>query len=198
MFFSVMQTFAQDDKNDFGNEIGIKTQQNENAKQKNVHQYGKPNMQNGWVSGDDFHVLLDPDSKTYGIRFSGEAKDWIHFASGLNYTFGDYSSFVYYLGIGPGGRYEFNPFLFFVNVYPYLGYSSHDKFDEKTGKKSSETKSEFTYGAMGTVGIGFKLFETSKGKKWYLTGGYTITASKFKTQGMFDNGTWLVGITVVE
>ena len=51
--------------------------------------------------------------------------------------------------------------------------------------------------AQAMIGAGVKLFDTSKGKSVFLSGGYSLVAGEFKTKGMFDYGYWMLGITFV-
>ena len=78
-------------------------------------------------------------------------------------------------------------FMVSLKVNPYIGWCSAPYSDD----------TEFAYGAQGMIGVGVKLFDTSKGKSVFLSGGYNIVAGQFKTKGMFDYGYWMLGITFV-
>ena len=151
---------------------------------------------NGWIQGLDYHLLLDPDAKTYGLRMSAEQNNWLHLATGLNMTFVEHGGGDFYFGVGLGRKYSAGGLLIFANAYPYAGFSIQDKRDGD--KWTSDTEFKFSYGAMGTVGIGLKLYENAKGNQYYISGGYTINAFEFKTDNLLKRGVWLVGITVVD
>lgn len=150
----------------------------------------------GWVQGMDYHLLLDPDAKTYGLRMSADNNEWLHLAVGMDMEFVKHGAGDFYVGLGLGKKYVLGSLLFFANAYPYAGFIMQDKMEND--KWTSDTEFTFSYGAMGTAGIGLKIHESDKGKKYYLSGGYTVNAFKFKTKNLFKNGTWLVGITIVE
>lgn len=70
---------------------------------------------------------------------------------------------------------------------------SYSKIDAYT-TTDNESEFDFTYGATAEIGVGFKIFETKKGKDLFLNIGYKIFAGEFKTEGMFDNGFFKIGL----
>ncbi|MBQ8867640.1 MAG: hypothetical protein IJ013_07975 [Bacteroidaceae bacterium] len=88
------------------------------------------------------------------------------------------------LGLGLRKRHIINnSFLIHGMIYPYLGYTNWKIFDYDEGFK-------FGYGASANLSIGIRLWKSN-----FITVGYHISAPKFKTENMFDNGFWGIGLT---
>lgn len=143
------------------------------------------------AEGVDNYFVYQPDSKTYGLDVSVDMYKYffwgMSFYSNLKFKEDQLSGQVN-INLGVKKRVVFDDrFMASVKLYPYIGWIS----------PSGDADSEFTYGAAGMVNIGFKLFDTSKGKSVFLTGGYNVVAGEFRTKGMFDSGAWMLGITFI-
>ncbi len=126
----------------------------------------------------DFTLNYDSDSKVFGYRMGND-----HFNMGM--SLGD-DLFNLTFGYGFGNSYIFDDtFLIKGRLYPYIGFLSYG--DEL----------EFLYGAAGNLDLGLRLWKTAKGNSGFVTFGYNITAPEFDTTGLFKNGYWEVGISVV-
>lgn len=151
---------------------------------------------NGGINNDaegvDNYFVYQPDAKVYGLDVSLDM--YKHFFWGMSY----YSnlkfkpekalSFQININLGVKKRIIINDnFMLLGKLNPYIGWCSAPYSDD----------TEFTYGAQAMLGGGIRLFDTSKGKSVFLSGGYSVVAGEFKTQGMFDCGYWMLGITFV-
>jgi len=143
------------------------------------------------AEGVDNYFVYQPDAKVYGLDISMDMYKYffwgMSFYSNLkfkeNQLFGQVN-----INLGVKKRIVFEDrFMVSFKLYPYIGGVS----------PSGDADSDFTYGAAGTVNVGFKLFDTSKGKTVFLSGGYNVMANEFKTKGIFDSGCWMLGITFV-
>lgn len=155
---------------------------------------------NGFVQGSDIGLTFNTDQKVYGLNFLYDVSDLVYSGFGFTGGFGDYSSYQcnFYLGIGK--RYLIgSSVLLQGKIGGYAGYLSYDQatFDKK-GHESKETKGEFAYGAEANIAAGLKLWTSSKGTSGFITLGYYMTAPKFKTENMGDNGSWCIGITLIK
>ena len=102
--------------------------------------------------------------------------------------------------LGLGKRYLLgNSFLLQGKLGVYGGYMSYEvpTVNDK-GKLTKKDKDEFIYGAEANVAAGLKLWTTKKGTRGFITVGYYMSAPKFKTENMGDNGAWGFGITLVK
>ncbi len=126
----------------------------------------------------DISFEINTDTNLYGFNIGG---DHGHFGM----AFGD-DIFGMTYGYGFGNSFIFDDtFLIKGRLYPYLGLTSFgDNF-------------EFQYGAAANIDAGLRLWKTEKGSSGFITVGYGITAPKFKTSGMFENGGWVFGISIV-
>lgn len=145
----------------------------------------------------DFAFKLDPDSKAYGFRFTQtfDGTEWIGMTFGMTHVFEKHGTTSSFLGIGLSPIYSFGPFLVGFHLYPYGGLSLSYKPEE--GKHETvvyKEKTEFVYGAMLDLTVGIRLTTTAKGNGVYLSGSYLLSAPKFKTKGMFEDGLWGVGL----
>ena len=126
----------------------------------------------------DLSFEFNSDIDLYGFKIGG---DHHHFGM----AFGD-KIFSMTYGYGFGNSFVFNDaFLIKGRLYPYLGLGSYGD------------DTQFLYGAAANVDIGLRLWKTAKGNSGFITGGYYISAPEFKTSGMFENGSWGFGISIV-
>lgn len=150
-------------------------------------------------SWTDIGVDVNFDKKVYGITIGGSTENNKigYFITGASIGFGKASPFTLLAGYGLNYRYSNNSIMVHGALYPYIGYLSYD-YDEyiDINKTIEKQKHEFHYGAMADVKFGLNIYTTKKGSKGYLTVGYYISAPKFKTEGMFDNGSWRFGLSV--
>ena len=152
-------------------------------------------MLNGGINYDaegvDNYFVYQPDAKVYGLDVSMDMYKYffwgMSFYSNLKFGEGQLSGQVN-INLGVKKRIVLNKNLMLIGkLYPYIGWCSIPNNDD----------TEFTYGAQAMLGAGVRLFDTSKGKSVFLSGGYSVVAGEFKTQGMFDCGYWMLGITFV-
>lgn len=92
------------------------------------------------------------------------------------------------LGLGLQIHNDMDDFIIIGNIYPYLGgsYTSYDK----------KSKFNFSYGAAAMAKIGFNVYTSGNGHRHFLTIGYGINAYEFKTNDLFRNGEWQLGLTI--
>lgn len=143
-----------------------------------------------WLKAIDCHAVLYPKADTYGYRMTTQCTKWLVWPFGIEAQWVSHGASIAYTGLGLGGKYAFGPFFISANAFPYAGVTMSSKLGNST-----ETQWDFTYGAMGSVGLGIKLFQSRKGSRYYLSGSYTVCAGEFHTDGIFDNGYWLAGLT---
>ena len=140
--------------------------------------------------GADIHFGFKDDVFRMGLGFDC-GKYWHFIFNGESYS--DYKTDIeaeaYTFGLGLNKRHPFgNLFLISGRIYPYLGWAKLSNDDEKN--------TEFTYVLSADISFGIRLFK-GKNEDWYLTGGYYITSPEFETEGMFDNGSWGIGLSVL-
>ena len=158
-----------------------------------IHHYTSNGVIDYNAEGMDNYFVYQPDFKTYGLDVSMDMYKYffwgMSFYSNLKFKPSDALSYQMNINLGVKKRIVFDDrFMASLKVNPYIGWMS---------KHDGSSNSEFTYGAAGAVNIGLKLFDTSKGKSVFLTGGYNIMAGEFRTKGMFDSGAWMLGITFI-
>lgn len=126
----------------------------------------------------DFTFDYDKDAKQFGVMVGND-----HFNMGM--SFGD-NLFNLTFGYGFGSTYIYDDtFLIKGRLYPYAGFWTYkDDID-------------FLYGAAGNIDVGLRLWKTVKGNSGFVTVGYNITAPEFDTTGLFKNGYWGFGISIV-
>ena len=154
----------------------------------------------GFVQGDDYSFTINTDQDLYGIKYLFDVSKSAYFGLGFNLGTGDYSSYSSSLFLGLGKRYLLgNSFLLQGKLGVYGGYMSYEvpTVNDK-GKVTKKDKDEFIYGAEANVAAGLKLWTTKKGTRGFITVGYYMSAPKFKTDNMGDNGAWCFGITLVK
>ena len=142
-------------------------------------------------SYSDYHVGWSDKAEILSFRFGGGPKNGGYFTMGYDWGFGDISIFDLYIGYGLHKRVFFgDSFLIQGKIWPYLGFSMISYEGE------TESEYDFIYGASAQLEAGLKMYTTKKGNDLYLTVGYDITAPEFDTDGMIDNGTWQLGVTM--
>ena len=154
----------------------------------------------GFVQGEDYSFTINTDQDLYGIKYLFDVSKSAYFGFGFNLGTGDYSSYSSSLFLGLGKRYLLgNSFLLQGKLGVYGGYMSYEvpTVNDK-GKVTKKDKDEFIYGAEANVAAGLKLWTTKKGTRGFITVGYYMSAPKFKTENMGDNGAWCFGITLVK
>lgn len=158
-----------------------------------THHYTSNGMIDYDAEGVDNYFVYQPDFKTYGLDVSMDMYKYffwgMSFYSNLKFKPSDALSYQMNINLGVKKRIVFDDrFMASLRVNPYIGWMS---------KHDGSSNSDFTYGAAGAVNVGLKLFDTSKGKSVFFTGGYNIMAGEFRTKGMFDSGAWMLGITFI-
>lgn len=145
--------------------------------------------------GADLYFNFNGDAIGFGLGFD-MGKYWHLIFRGESYSAHGYESDAYAAGVGLNKRFVFgNFFLVQGRIYPYLGWMKSSYKDYYTGDKVKDT--EFTYGAAADVNFGIRVYKQSDGTEWFVTGGYYIGAPEFETDGMFDNGCWGIGVTIL-
>ncbi|MBQ8191097.1 MAG: hypothetical protein IJZ45_04970 [Bacteroidaceae bacterium] len=154
--------------------------------------------------GSDIGVSYNSDSEVVGLSFGNDLGESGYMKYGFNVGFGDIDLYSGTLGIGLKKRYVMNDvFLIQGMIYPYIGYGSTsykilDSYSNYgTPIYETKTNNDFLYGAAANLSIGLKLWNTKKGNSTFLTLGYYISAPEFKTENMFDNGSWGIGFTTI-
>lgn len=153
------------------------------------------------IDGTDYNFMYSSKGKMYAFGFQADISPLIdnmelEFGAMSNLKFGkdEYSTITTYIGLGAKRRYIFGEsFMINFHIAPYIGLSSYDY----PGHMATKSDSEFTYGATADLKAGFKLLETNKGNDIFLNLGYKIYAGEFKTEGMFKNGYFCIGITQI-
>ncbi len=190
----------------FGFSAGAQTEVSNNNESTTTSTIGVSGSNSGYVSAKGFDISVDynSDLEVFGFGFiadTGKRGYW-----GYNYSvgFGDLSSYSFIMPFGWKQRYVFNDvFLVQGKIGPYVGFSNYEKQKyagvDKWGNAKIEIKDkyEFAYGANASLAVGLKLWTTKKGNSNFLTIGYYISAPKFKTENMFDNGSWGLSFTVI-
>ena len=157
-----------------------------------IQHYTSNSVINYYAEGVDNYFVYQPDFKTYALDVSMDMYKYffwgMSFYSNLKFKPEKALSFQINLNLGIKKRVLINDnFMLVGKLYPYIGWCSAPYSDD----------TDFTYGAQAMIGAGVKLFDTSKGKSVFLSGGYSLVAGEFKTKGMFDYGYWMLGITFV-
>lgn len=138
-----------------------------------------------YTTASDYYVGWNGNSEILSLNLGGDPGKYGYFTFGMNYGFGDFSVYEGYIGFGLQKRYFIdNTFLIQAKLFPYIGYGSY------------EEESDFLWGAIAQFDLGLKLFTTKKGNDCYVTVGYMISAPELETEGMFDNGSWRLGLTM--
>ena len=159
-------------------------------------------IEDGFVEGEDYLLILRPKDKVYGFHYGANANRYLYLATDISYCFlkgAETGNCLF--GIGAGGKYKVGPLLLQGSLYPYAGgyfYSTPEYKTNSQGKvtESSKTKDKFTYGVSANIGAGVKIFESKSGKGFYLTVGYYCSAPEFETQDMLKYGDWMIGLTI--
>ncbi len=157
-----------------------------------IHHHTSSGMVDYDAEGVDNYFVYQPDFKTYGLDVSMDMYKYffwgMSFYSNLKFKPSDLLSGQVNINLGIKKRIVFDDrFMASFKINPYIGWMLVPSSDD----------TEFTYGAAGAVNIGLKIFDTSNGKSVFLTGGYNIMAGEFRTEGMFDYGAWMLGITFI-
>lgn len=145
----------------------------------------------------DYTVTINTDSKVYGFMVgAGMGNTPGYFNWGVSFSSG-FSTYSSTLGIGAHCRTDNDQVMFTAAIFPYIGILAYEKskFNEYTHVKDTEQKTKFLWGAAANARVGIKLYTTKKGTSGYLTLGYYISAPEFKTEDMFDNGSWCLGLS---
>lgn len=152
----------------------------------------------------DVIFSYNKDAKAFGINIGADTGKFIHFRFGMNFGFGDSNPMSFLLGFGLQKRFTSENFLLQGMLYPYIGYSQYEyKVQDGTTKNGSpkmkdKKKREFTYGAAANICVGIKVYTSKKsGTRTFLAVGYYIAAPEFKTDNMFKNGSWCLGLTFI-
>ncbi len=156
----------------------------------------------------EYYYMYSPKAKEHAIGYSIDMNKFLNMEFGLmsNLKFGDkeINTALGYLGIGVQRRYLFGEsFMLNFHLTPYIGWAQisvpkHTSTDISGNMYySSDSESEFTYGATGDINAAFKLFESKKGNTYFLNFGYRVFAGEFKTDKIFKNGFFKIGITTL-
>lgn len=156
------------------------------------------------VKGTDISIDYNSDSEIFGMGVISDVSKSGYWGLNWSMGFGDLLSYSITMPFGLKQRYVFNDvFLVHGKIGPYLGYGYYEteeyKGTDKWGNAKMETKEnhEFAYGANASLAVGLKLWTNKKGESNFLTIGYYISAPEFKTENMFDNGSWGLSFTIV-
>lgn len=173
--------------------VGLQAQETATADESKKSETAK-----SYTSVSDYYVGWSDKSEIFSFNFGGSFDKYSDFTLGFNFGFGDFSVYECYFGFGLQKRYFIdNAFLIQAKLYPYVGYGSYEyETVNSKGKKITEDESEFLWGAMAQFDLGLKIFTTKKGNDCYVTVGYMICAPELETDGMFDNGSWRLGLTM--
>lgn len=165
----------------------------------------KPETATTATAGDyshaaDYYASWNKDAEILGIGFGGDIGKSGYMEFGYSLGLGDIDWWSSVVGFGLQKRFINENFLLQAKAFPYIGLNSfkESKYNSKTGKITEDDKLEFTYGAAARLEAGLKLWETKKKNRLFLTVGYEISAPEFETENMFDNGDWVIGITLVK
>ena len=165
------------------------------------------NPSNSFIKGGDINLMYQPEAKMYGIELGG---DWLPFLGSLlqfshNLKFGknEYTSYGFLLGIGFSPRYMINnQFLIQGKLYPYMAIDQVRGPETTIGNKNSKYHYTYTpsdgkvyFGALLDLQVGIKV-AGKPDRPYFITAGYKVYAPKFKTDGMFKYGYWMIGLTV--
>lgn len=139
----------------------------------------------------DFTFGISDSGNTISLNTGFSNKDDLGYGVvGLGVCTGGLKGVALSLGYGLHYRSVGDSFLFLGYVYPYLGCSYlYNKLEDKS-------KLDFDYGASGGAKVGYNVYTSAKGSKHYVTIGYGVNASQFKTKDLFKNGAWQLGLTV--
>ena len=145
----------------------------------------------------DIFLYYGPKSKLYGASLHRSVTTSLPYVvAGVsvsdNLKFGENDAQYLFatFDLGLKGTYFFNDtFLLQGRAMPYVSFAylnipnlGHD--------------SEFSYGVKLDAQIGKQIMQSS-GKDVYILAGYQIIAHEFETDGMFKNGSIMVGLTYV-
>lgn len=156
----------------------------------------------GLVSATDVFLMYQPDVEDFGLSLSYPIQTipYLSFVMQLNSNlkFGsdNTTSYGFFLGFGLTPRFVSGNFLLQGKLYPYLGYSGADTPKTIGRFKTKDVNSEFTYGASAEASVGFKIANFKDDDGLFLTFGYKVFASEFKTENLFDYGYWMVGLVI--
>lgn len=156
---------------------------------------------NCFVQGSDIGITFNTDAKVYGVKLLYDVSDLIYTGVGFLLGTGDYSSYSTNFYLGVGKRYLIGKSILLQGkIGGYAGYYSYEQaeYDYGKNKTTKKDKSEFMYGAEANISAGLKLWTSKKGTSGFITVGYYMSAPKFKTDNMGDNGSWGIGITLVK
>ena len=162
----------------------------------------------GLVNGFTFSMMYQPDAKDYGIEFGGNFESIpfvgmsLQLNSNLQFGSDKTTSYGSVYGVGFYPMYIINnTVLIQGKLFPYISLSYVSSPETTIGKKESyhytytPTDSSVSYGALLEAEIGFKVAETEN-NRFFLTTGYKVFASEFKTTDMFKYGYWLLSLTI--
>lgn len=157
---------------------------------RNANSSAQDNNATSLVGAGEFTVLLDPDSKTYGIRVVQANENMFGAIFSMSYEFVDHGSYGSLLGFGLSPHVTTGPLLLGFDLYPYISLLSYDKAETTSNYKTKyKTKYKVNWGA----GLDFKI-GVHLAKRAYLAGSYQVSAPELKTKNMFKAGIWGVGL----
>ena len=155
--------------------------------------------QSSSVTSEDYVLMLDTETKIYGLRANWGIIKMLSMNVGIQAQFVDKGASECFMGLGFSPTYTVGPILVGGNLYPYASYGNYYEYQgmNKYGKEVYDQKSKVSYGAGLDLKAGVKLYTTGSGKSVYLTGSYHVAAPEFKTDGMFKAGLWGIGLSFV-
>lgn len=151
--------------------------------------------------GVDYYVDWNDDAEILGIGIGRDISKYGYLEFNLSKGFKFTKDITGTLGIGLVKRLMYNPLLIQFKIYPYIAASGGSKkiINPVTDKmESTGTKFDFTYGAIGKLEAGLKLFQTKKNNAVYFIAGYEIGTPEFDfNKDILKNGTWCFGLTII-